>query len=132
VHPCDKRRDVSHYKQRFPAVDFSLIDSEADVLWHEHKRETNEEIRARGAKFLQYLATRPEKHIAVVAHSSFLHFMLSNFAQQAGSETEHAHLLKHFENCEMRSVVMAVKGSDVPADHFHFAGGASVARPPAK
>ena len=24
-HPCDKRRCTSHYRQQFPAVDFSLV-----------------------------------------------------------------------------------------------------------
>ena len=24
-HPCDKRRNLSHYKKQFPAVDFSLV-----------------------------------------------------------------------------------------------------------
>jgi hypothetical protein len=28
VHPCDRRRDLAHYKARYPAVDWSNIDSE--------------------------------------------------------------------------------------------------------
>jgi hypothetical protein len=104
VHPCDKRRDVSHYKQRFPAVDFSLIDSEADVLWHEHKRERESETRSRGMRFPHMLAARPEQHIAVVSHGEFLYAMLGNFEQHLGREGRQ--LLGYFDNCEMKSVML--------------------------
>lgn len=76
VHPCDKRRATSHYKRCFPAVDFSLVTEEHDVLWQLEYRETKEEIAARGLAFIRWLMTRPERSIAVVTHSSLLHFML--------------------------------------------------------
>ncbi|KDO67976.1 hypothetical protein CISIN_1g038365mg [Citrus sinensis] len=52
VHPCDKRRSISDYQFLFPAVDFSLIESDEDVLWKANVRETNEEVAARGLKFM--------------------------------------------------------------------------------
>ncbi|KAJ6335393.1 hypothetical protein OIU78_012093 [Salix suchowensis] len=48
VHPCDKRRTISENRSRFPTIDFSLIESDEDILWKTDARETDEEIAARG------------------------------------------------------------------------------------
>ena len=58
VHPCDKRRNVSYYKEHYPAVDFSLVQSEEDPFWTAEVRETIPEIKARAIKFLQWLSSR--------------------------------------------------------------------------
>ncbi|KAL6995223.1 hypothetical protein U1Q18_005358, partial [Sarracenia purpurea var. burkii] len=79
VHPCDRRKSISEYKPLFPAIDFSLIESDADILWKPDVREKNEEVAARGMKFLNWLWTRKEKEIAVVTHSGFLIHTLSAF-----------------------------------------------------
>ncbi|XP_039000443.1 phosphoglycerate mutase-like protein 1 isoform X2 [Hibiscus syriacus] len=51
---CDKRRSISHYRSCFPAVDFSLIENEDDVLWKGGDQiETHEAVRARAMKFTQ-------------------------------------------------------------------------------
>ncbi|KAF3435857.1 hypothetical protein FNV43_RR22949 [Rhamnella rubrinervis] len=47
VHPCDKRRSISDYQFLFPAIDFSLIESDEDILWKANVRETKEEVAAR-------------------------------------------------------------------------------------
>ncbi|KAG6421947.1 hypothetical protein SASPL_118507 [Salvia splendens] len=52
VHPCDKRRSISEYQSLFPAVDFSLIESDDDVLWKADVRETKDEVAARGMNFM--------------------------------------------------------------------------------
>ncbi|XP_044490484.1 phosphoglycerate mutase-like protein 1 isoform X2 [Mangifera indica] len=52
VHPCDKRRNISDYQFLFPAVDFSLVESDEDVWWKANVRETREEVAARGLKFM--------------------------------------------------------------------------------
>ncbi|KAK3423418.1 hypothetical protein EUGRSUZ_F00458 [Eucalyptus grandis] len=72
VHPCDKRRSISEYRPLFPAIDFSLIENEDDVLWMPDVREEDEEVAVRGMKFLNWLWTREEKEIAIVTHSGFL------------------------------------------------------------
>ncbi len=46
---------------RFPAIDFSLVHPDEDVLWTAEHRETKEEIRRRGLAFLQWLAGRWER-----------------------------------------------------------------------
>ncbi|CAK7347309.1 unnamed protein product [Dovyalis caffra] len=73
VHPCDKRRTISENRSRFPTIDFSL----ANILWTADARETDEEIAARGLKFMSWLWTRPEKEIAVVTHHRFLQHTLN-------------------------------------------------------
>jgi len=126
VHPCDRRRAVSHYREQFPAVDFSLIETEEDSWWVPDVRESKEDIRARGARFLAWLAARPEGEIAVVSHSSFLHFTLSNAVQAAAvhSEPVVAELTRWFENCELRTLVVADPGaSAVHTRTTNFAGG---------
>uniref|UniRef100_A0A2P2MJN7 Phosphoglycerate mutase-like protein 1 n=1 Tax=Rhizophora mucronata TaxID=61149 RepID=A0A2P2MJN7_RHIMU len=55
VHPCDKRQNISDYQFLFPAVDFSLIETDEDTLWKANVRETAEELTARGLKFMNWL-----------------------------------------------------------------------------
>ncbi|ONH90828.1 hypothetical protein PRUPE_8G076400 [Prunus persica] len=57
VHPCDNRRSISDYQFLFPAVDFSLIESDEDILWKANVRELKEEVAARGLKFLNCFMT---------------------------------------------------------------------------
>ncbi|KAJ1434879.1 Histidine phosphatase superfamily [Sesbania bispinosa] len=79
VHPCDKRRSISEYQLLFPAIDFSLIDSNEDIWWKYNVRETKEELAARGLKFMNWLWTRKEKEIAIVTHRAFLFHTLNAF-----------------------------------------------------
>ncbi|KAJ8447482.1 hypothetical protein Cgig2_019476 [Carnegiea gigantea] len=75
VHPCDKRRTIQEYQLLFPAIDFSVIETDEDTMWKADVRETKAEVAARGMK----LCTRKEKEIAVVTHSGFLLHTLSQF-----------------------------------------------------
>ncbi|XP_021910776.1 phosphoglycerate mutase-like protein 2, partial [Carica papaya] len=63
----------------FPAIDFSLIENNEDILWEPDIRETNEHLAARGVSFMNWLWTRKEKEIAVVTHSGFLYHTLNSF-----------------------------------------------------
>ncbi|WIA10112.1 hypothetical protein OEZ85_010319 [Tetradesmus obliquus] len=122
VHPCDKRSSFSELAAEYPAVDFSLLSDEEDVLWQAGHRETKEEIKARGLAFMAQLLARPERNIAVVSHSSFLHFMMTNYGGQA-SMTVQGELHRWFENCELRSIVVADEQSDTHGhDPQHFPG----------
>lgn len=49
------------------------------MYWRRESRESHDQIRDRGLKFIQWLMARPERRLAVVSHSSFLYFLLSNF-----------------------------------------------------
>ncbi|KAI5655082.1 hypothetical protein M9H77_32269 [Catharanthus roseus] len=114
VHWCDKRRSISEYKTIFPAIDFSLIESDDDILWKADVREANEELAARGMGFLNWLWTRKEKEIAVVTHSGFLIHTLSSYGNDCHPSVRNE-ICRPFNNCELRSVVIVDKsmmGSD--------------------
>ncbi|KAL1188481.1 Phosphoglycerate mutase-like protein [Cardamine amara subsp. amara] len=108
-HPCDRRRSVTEYKAIFPAVDFSLIESDKDVLWKPSPRESLEEVAARGVEFIKWLWTRKEKEIAIVSHSGFLHGLLSSFGKDCVDDIK-KQLSLHFNNCELRSMVIVDRG----------------------
>ncbi|XP_042493848.1 phosphoglycerate mutase-like protein 1 [Macadamia integrifolia] len=120
VHPCDQRRSIQEYKPLFPAIDFSQIESDEDILWKADYREAKEEVGARGMEFINWLWTRQEKEIAVVTHSVFMFHTLSNFGNDChpGVKKE---LCKHYANCELLSVVIAdrgMRGSDISKTNF--------------
>ncbi|KAL2655737.1 hypothetical protein AAZX31_04G087600 [Glycine max] len=109
VHPCDKRRNITDYRHMFPAIDFSLIENDEDILWKPDIREKNEEVAARGLKFLEWLWTRKEKEIAVVTHSGFLFHSLSAFGNDCHPNVKNE-ICTHFANCELRSMVIIDRG----------------------
>ncbi|XP_054799007.1 phosphoglycerate mutase-like protein 1 isoform X2 [Prosopis cineraria] len=109
VHPCDKRRSIHEYRDMFPAINFSLIESDEDILWTPDSREENAEVAARGLKLLKWLWTRKEKEIAIVSHSGFLFHALSAFGNDC-HPTVKSELCKHFANCELRSVIIVDRG----------------------
>ncbi|XP_062082703.1 phosphoglycerate mutase-like protein 1 isoform X2 [Humulus lupulus] len=120
VHPCDRRRSISEYQYLFPAVDFSLIESDEDVLWKATVRETIEEVTARGLKFLNWLWTRQEKEIAIVTHSGFLFHTLKALGDDCHPLVKRE-IGKHFANCELRSMVIVDKsmaGSDPSTTNY--------------
>lgn len=120
VHPCDKRRNVSEYRSLFPAIDFSQIESEEDILWKPDVRENDHELAARGLKFLNWLWTRKEKEIAIVTHNRFLSQTLSAFASDCHPLVK-SELCTEFANCELRSVVIvdrSMMGSDSSTTNY--------------
>ncbi|KAI3987587.1 hypothetical protein MKX01_021499 [Papaver californicum] len=109
VRPCDKRRSVSEYVPLFPAIDFSLIESDEDTWWKTDVREPNEGVTARGIEFLNWLWMRKEKEIAVVTHSGFLFHTLKSFGSSYHPLMKDE-VCKHFANCELRSMVIVDRG----------------------
>ncbi|XP_078430648.1 phosphoglycerate mutase-like protein 1 [Wolffia australiana] len=120
VHPCDKRRSISEYKKLFPAIDFSLIENDEDVLWEADVREPIPDVAARGIKFIDWLWTRKEKEIAVVTHSGFLHHTLSKIGNDTHPVIKEE-ISKHFANCELRSMVLVDRrsvGSEISTTNY--------------
>ncbi|KAB8094613.1 hypothetical protein EE612_021836 [Oryza sativa] len=120
VHPCDKRRSITEYRALFPAIDFSLIENDEDVLWEPNVREANSSVAARGMKFIDWLWTREEKEIAIVSHSGFLYHTLSMYSREC-HPTIREEVGKHFANCELRSMVLvdtSMLGSDSPSYNY--------------
>jgi hypothetical protein len=79
-----------------------------DELWTAHTRESDEDLAHRSGLFLQWIMARPEQHIAVVTHSSWLSIMFKHFA--ASDEN----LTRWFENAEMRTVVLHAPAAELP------------------
>lgn len=100
VHLCDKRRPRSRQEHEFPMVDFSLLESEEDVLFYEDRRETKSEVAERVYKFLEWLETRKEMHIGVASHSAWL---LTTFNANLVCEDS---LKGWFQTGEMRSAIL--------------------------
>ncbi|XVF39696.1 hypothetical protein PTKIN_Ptkin01aG0053600 [Pterospermum kingtungense] len=120
LHPCDRRRSISEYRPLFPAIDFSLMESNEDILWKANTRENAEEVVVRGMKFLNWLWTRKEKEIAIVSHSGFLYNTLSSFGSDCHPSVK-SEICKHFANCELRSVVIvdrSMMGSDPATTNY--------------
>lgn len=120
VHPCDKRRNIKEYERLFPAIDFSLIENEDDILWTADTRETNEHVASRGVEFLNWLWTRKEKEIAIVTHSGFLYHTLQKISANYPPLIKNE-ISQHFANCELRSFTLmdsGALGSDSSSTNF--------------
>ena len=81
IHTCDQRRSLSEAAFDFPYVHFGLIESDADAQWTAAKRETHEEISARGYALLRWLHAATQRaaagsparqEVAIATHSSWL------------------------------------------------------------
>jgi broad specificity phosphatase PhoE len=121
VHPCDKRRSITEYRPLFPAIDFSLIENDEDVLWEPDVREANESVALRGMKFIDWLWTREEKEIAIVSHSGFLYHTLSMYSKEC-HPTIRDEVGKHFANCELRSMVLVDRRCVFPPQSWTLRG----------
>jgi len=120
VHPCDRRSNITKYRELFPAIDFSLIETDEDVLWKPDIREEDKDIATRGVKFFNWLSTRKEKEIAVVTHSGFLYQTLNSFGNDCDPSVKNE-ISKKFVNCELRSFVLVDKcmsSSDPPMTNY--------------
>eukprot|EP00887_Chlorella_sp_A99_P002998 scaffold9.g2998.t1 len=125
---CDKRRPLGESREAFPGVDFSLIESDEDVLWREGMVEGESNVVVRGMKFLEWLMQRPETNIAVVTHSAFLWFTLTCFGYEYVKPVRD-NLQRWYENCEMRTVVLSDGGGAGIPDRTWFRGGEAYNEP---
>mmetsp|Transcript_10245 Transcript_10245/g.19676 ORF Transcript_10245/g.19676 Transcript_10245/m.19676 type:complete len:300 (-) Transcript_10245:161-1060(-) len=115
-YTCDKRRRASEvikdmqvlYGTTHENIDFKSFAycDEDDTKWTE-KRETDESCCERGVALLHWLATRPEKEIAVVTHSSFLRHLFRAFGFSL-DKRDMGELHRKSGNAELRSVTLAL------------------------
>eukprot|EP00039_Didymoeca_costata_P021642 m.2681 g.2681 ORF g.2681 m.2681 type:complete len:286 (-) comp2570_c0_seq1:191-1048(-) len=107
LYTCDKMKTKSVVKESFPTdgIEWDRFNPhEEDEFWTT-TREDAEDIKARAVQFLQWLAARPEKEIAVVTHSSFLRHLFMQFGwNEAQSDRER--IQRKVSNCEMRTVTL--------------------------
>eukprot|EP00729_Bicosta_minor_P021960 gene21960-31731_t len=98
-HTCDKRLSKTKLSSIYPMIDYSQI-GEEDPLWGDGlTREDKLSICTRAAKFLEWLKARPEKHVAVAAHSGWLLAVFNGAVAEADAETR-----TWFATAEMRTV----------------------------
>jgi broad specificity phosphatase PhoE len=100
VHVCDKRRPKSRQEHEFPMIDFSLLETEEDVLFLSDRRETKIEVASRVYNFLEWLESRTENHVGVASHSAWL---LTAF--NANFKCDES-LKGWFQTGEMRSAIL--------------------------
>jgi broad specificity phosphatase PhoE len=100
IHICDRRRPKSRQMAEFPKIDFSMLETEEDSLFHPEERENKTDVADRCYKFLEWLKERPEKHVGVASHSAWL---LTIF--NANFECDES-LRGWFQTGEMRSAVL--------------------------
>lgn len=98
-HVCDKRQTREAASKMFPTIDFSLLLDNEDTMWTK-ERETRVSVADRGDALIRFLADRPEKNIAVVAHSSWL-LTLFNCSLDCSTAPEMA---EWFKTGELRSM----------------------------
>eukprot|EP00735_Rhodelphis_limneticus_P004152 TRINITY_DN15708_c0_g1::TRINITY_DN15708_c0_g1_i1::g.18778::m.18778 TRINITY_DN15708_c0_g1::TRINITY_DN15708_c0_g1_i1::g.18778 ORF type:complete len:260 (+),score=8.94,sp/Q9FGF0/PGML1_ARATH/37.19/6e-42,His_Phos_1/PF00300.17/2.1e-20 TRINITY_DN15708_c0_g1_i1:32-781(+) len=101
VHPCDRRRRKSELIPHYPTLDWTEIEEE-DIYWCSDKRETEEEMAVRGARFIRWLVARPEHSIVVVTHSSYLSTLFNRVLGHTVSDA----MKRWFNNCEIRTLIM--------------------------
>ncbi|KAL4302311.1 hypothetical protein GQ457_10G000820 [Hibiscus cannabinus] len=99
------RGSLSQCRSGFPQVDFSLIETEDDILWDADERETNEAVVARGINFIKWLLARKEREIAVVSHGVFLQETLIALKNKCLPLMD-GDPFSRFGNCEIRSVII--------------------------
>ncbi|KAK4849874.1 hypothetical protein QYF36_001637 [Acer negundo] len=77
-----QRSSISEYKALFPAIYFSLIESNDDILLEREIRETNEAVAKRGMEFLNWLWTLKERrlHHPSIKNEIGKHMASSDFA----------------------------------------------------
>jgi broad specificity phosphatase PhoE len=89
---CNKRKDKSVLISIFPWIDFSNIN---EVTEWPGKDESIEELEKRIYLFKKYVEGRPEKHIAVVGHSSYIGQMMNGKMEKRDTELKHCYPYIH-------------------------------------
>eukprot|EP00891_Asterochloris_glomerata_P008881 jgi/Astpho2/8881/e_gw1.00129.54.1_t len=127
---CDRRKDLSQVRQHFPAVDFSMVESDVDVVWDSFHDQPNDDgwypfgegvsaAEQRGRTFLHWLMQRPEREIAVVSHCGFIHHTLEPFEHPSSG----CELSRDFSNCELRTTLISDTSLSGSKSKLWFPGG---------
>lgn len=107
AHTCDKRANKTVLMSEFPTVDFGDV-VEEDPSWKGGDINDHESFPAlaeRACHLLSWLERRPERYIALAAHSGLL-LALVNGAMEADNEESS----KWFVTGEMRTIIVKFSG----------------------
>ena len=86
---CNRRLDVTDLTYLYPSIDFSEMGD--DVLPWGTECETVDALNMRIKKMLEWVNNRPEKTIAIVAHSSYISQYLEGRIGNEDDELLHCH-----------------------------------------
>ncbi|KAJ8453403.1 hypothetical protein Cgig2_008287 [Carnegiea gigantea] len=86
----------------------AISESDEDTWWEEDKGETEEDILARGIKFMKWSWTWKEKEIAIVSHYCFSFHTLRAFGNDCHQVVKDE-ICEGFANCELCSMVFIDK-----------------------
>lgn len=92
---CNYRKTIIEYKPCYPNVDFSLITDTESKNWNHDREETKEELNSRIEEMKDFIKSRPEKHIAIVSHSSYLGYYLHKKIGDENNELKHCYPYIH-------------------------------------
>lgn len=101
-HPYNQRSSLADLRIMYPHVDFSHVLHEFDPLPNDRK-ETADEVAARGEEFLEWLSKRKEQNIVVVTHAVFLMKLFEKVLQSDDSLDA-----SKYDNCELRSYELVI------------------------
>jgi broad specificity phosphatase PhoE len=128
---CDKRRTKTEimnelqplYTYTNETIDFDSYGypTEDDVLWTE-ERESDQHVTNRCIKMMEWLASRPEKDIAIVTHSSWLKHLFRSFSNQGIEPKDIEKLHRLSGNAEIRSVTLALHHGFYPDGTWEHMG----------
>ena len=82
----NKRSNKSELRKEFPFVNFVNLKTEQDTLWDPNNYEDLHNLATRVKKIKKIIENRPEKNIALVAHSTFLMKLLYNVVDEDESK----------------------------------------------
>ena len=99
LQTCNKRSPRESLKIKYPQVNFDDLQTNYDELWFPHREETLEELNSRIEKLKEFIVSRPETHIALVNHSSFIGQMINgHISYLENGETELEHCVPYIMN----------------------------------
>jgi len=96
AYVCEGRSSLSQLRKGYSHVDFSAVETEEDT-WFYNAKEDDHAVQHRARMLLQLVASRSEKHIAIVSHKHFLRNLLLQFSVRSDLEVH-----KPFESAEVR------------------------------
>ena len=102
---CNLRKNKSILEEKYPDVDFSLIE-ETPKYWNNSREETLDELKIRDLKFKHFLNNRNEKKICIVSHSTYLKQFLFGMIDSLNENKELKHCFpyeKSFDNEILKS-----------------------------
>jgi len=106
IYYSDKRSDVCDISIEFPRVNYEHINSNEDIMWKKHSRESATEMLSRQEEFLSFIRSRTEAdEMVVVTHSGWLS-VLTNCMLTIEEPGQSESIQSMFATGEMRSLLL--------------------------